>query len=235
MENIPYISTEQMAKVDQLAVESGLLVMQMMEIAGYSIARFTQKFPEKKVLILAGKGHNGGDGIAAARHLSLWGHQVILMLAEPPKFLKENSNHHYNLVSKMPIEIVNFDSKTAKDHFENKVVIIDALLGYNIDGHPREPYSAIINLANQSNNAILSVDLPSGLNGSTGQAFTPCIKATATLTLDLPKTGLIKKAAKKFIGDLYLCDLGIPNFIHEQLGITIPKPIFTNKPIIKLT
>jgi len=211
------VTTKQMAKVDQLAVENGLLIMQMMEYAGLNTARFVQKFEKKKILILAGKGNNGGDGIAAARHLHNWGYEVKVILAEDPEELSETSKHHYNLIKKLKTPIKTW--KNQEEWFKESELIIDGLLGYNIEGDPRAPYDTLIHLANNAKVPIVSIDLPSGLDGTKGDPYTPCIKANTTLTLALPKKGLFKDAAKNHVGKVYVADLGIPQFIFDEAGI----------------
>jgi NAD(P)H-hydrate epimerase len=96
-------------------------------------------------------------------------------------------------------------------------VIIDALLGYNIKGNPRESTAVLIRYANETGKPIVALDLPSGLDPDTGKAFNPCIRATSTLTLALPKTGLMVETARSYVGDIYLADIGIPKEVYEEV------------------
>lgn len=238
--NFPIITSAQMADVDKIAVKQGLMIIQMMEYAGLNIARFIQGFIQEKtpgkVLILAGKGHNGGDGIAAARHLVNWGIETNILLAELPENLKTTSVHHLSLVKKNNIyaEIWN-NTKEQKQLFQEADVIVDSLLGYNINGNPRERYKALIIEANNANKPIIAIDLPSGLDGTTGAPNAPTIKANQTLTLALPKIGLTKKSATEYVGEVFVADLGITESIFSEAGIQVPKGLFKTNSIGKLS
>lgn len=233
---IPLLSAAQMRTVDELAVKEGLLVIQMMEHAALHIARIALKFKPKTILILAGKGNNGGDGIAAGRHLHNLGLKPHVLLSDHYLKLKETSLHHYKLLQKMGIRIEKWDSSLAqKQLFHQCDLIIDALLGYSIDGQPRQSTKELIEQANQSKKPILAVDIPSGLDGTSGKAYQACIKASMTLTLGLPKIGLIKKSAKPFVGKLYLADLGIPHFIYKKAHIKVPHKLFLKNHIVDVS
>ena len=108
------------------------------------------------------------------------------------------------------------------------------LLGYNIVGDPRPPINQLIERANQSEKSILSLDLPSGLNATTGKPGNPCIKASYTLTLALPKTGLKTKKGREFVGELFLTDIGIPPEIYNEIGFDVGH-IFEKERIIKIS
>jgi len=218
-----------MAKVDEEAVANGLSITQMMEYAGLNIARFAKK--AERIIVLVGKGHNGGDGLAAARHLINWGHKVEILFAIPPEELKEASVVHYKLLKKMNADMKEWDNQEFKD----VDLIIDALLGYNIDGDPRGKYAELIDAANRSGKHIQSIDIPSGLDASTGEAYSPCIKAHQTLTLALPKTGLTKKDARPYVGEISVADLGIPDFIYSKSLIKVPEGLFASGSIISLS
>jgi NAD(P)H-hydrate epimerase len=112
---------------------------------------------------------------------------------------------------------------------------MDAMLGYGAKEDPRPPVADWIQLANQSRRPILSLDSPSGLDTTTGIPGSPCIQASATLTLALPKTGLLAPRAKPFVGDLYLADIGVPTELYAapSLGLHVLSP-FTEDTIVKL-
>ena len=212
-----YVSSSEMAQVDELAVNKyNVNLFQMMEHAGWNLAKMAVPFikPNSTVHILAGKGNNGGGGLCAARHLKNRGYDVAVHLA----YEEENGSsvkHHLKTLWEMntPVKAWN-NEQISKDD-----LIIDALLGFNIKGNPRSPIDAMINWANETGNRILSLDLPSGLNPDTGKPCNPCIKATATLTLALPKLGFKEETAKEYLGWLYVGDLGIPLELYQELGI----------------
>lgn len=231
-QSFPIITSEQMADVDREAVNNGLSITQMMEYAGLGCARIMQKFEGSKILILVGKGHNGGDGLAAARHLINWGYDVKILMAESPEDFREASKTHYDLLKKMGVNIEIWGhGDEQKDYFKNCDLIMDALLGYNINGDPRGHYKFLIEEANISEKVIVAIDIPSGLEGSTGKPNNPTIKANTTLTLALPKKGLIE--SKHYVGELYISDLGIPDFVYKKAGINVPAGLFKKNSIVK--
>jgi NAD(P)H-hydrate epimerase len=112
-------------------------------------------------------------------------------------------------------------------------LILDAILGYGMNGNPRSPAADMILWANQESAPVLALDLPSGLDASSGIAYNPTIQASATLTLALPKTGLLVSAAGKYVGVLYLGDIGVPPELYASLGIAVG-PIFAKEMVIRL-
>ena len=97
--------------------------------------------------------------------------------------------------------------------------ILDALIGYSLQGPPREPIASLIRAANSSGAPVIALDVPSGLDGDSGQAFDPAIAAATTLTLALPKAGLMRPAARDWTGALYLADISVPVQVYQRLGI----------------
>jgi len=218
-----YITSRQMTRVDQLAVESGLEVNMMMENAGHHLARFVHRFSPKDIVILFGKGNNGGDGLAAARHLSIIGYKVQIVSAS--KELNKDASQQLKILATMGIKPQDTFSAGDGD------MIIDALLGYNIKGNPRDKYAQLVTRANamrEKGAEIVSFDTPTGIDPDTGASFNPSIKPDYILTLALPKTGL-----KKF-KNVFLANLGIPKQVYTQLDIEIDD-YFRDDDIIQLT
>lgn len=229
--NLPALTTEQMIEVDRLMIEEwGIGLIQMMENAGRNLAelarRLLQDLSEKKIVVLCGTGNNGGGGMVAARHLHNWGANVNAVLIGNEKRLKEVSAHQWKILKLMDMTAIDADPGKAD-------LVIDAMLGYGTKGNPREPIATWIQRANESGVRILSLDAPSGLDTTTGKPATPCIRAHATLTLALPKTGLITPQAKSIVGDLYLADIGVPPELYKSLEMDINSP-FTSDTIIKV-
>lgn len=210
-----YITKQQMQKLDNILVEKyGIKTIQMMELAGFGTAEFCRRMigaNNKKIVVLAGTGNNGGDGIAAARFLHNWGADVSIFLTSQE--LKEHSLHHLNICKKIGIKIIKMNE--LEDFLRNADFIIDALLGYNIEGDPTGIIAEAIRAANKSEKQIISIDLPSGLDPNSGEPYKPCIKASYTLTLSLPKYGLKSEKA----GKTYLLDLGVPDEALKEIGV----------------
>lgn len=110
---------------------------------------------------------------------------------------------------------------------------LDALIGYSLRGAPREPIASLIRAANASGTPILALDIPSGMNGDSGEAYEPTIRATATLTLALPKVGLLRPAAREWVGELYLADISVPEAVYQRLGLRVG-PIFAQSDVVRV-
>jgi NAD(P)H-hydrate epimerase len=223
--SIPTVTARQMLEVERVAVEQyGLLLFQMMENAGLHLAELAiRRFGPEAVAVLCGRGGNGGGGLVAARHLANRGVRVHVSLAEDPSRLGEVPRHQLSIVRRMGVSIV--DEPTAAD------LVLDALLGYSLRGDPRGGAARLVRWVNGQGMPVCSLDLPSGLDATTGDVGNPCVRATATLTLALPKPGLV--GAPEIVGELYLADLSIPSALYAELGIQVP-PIFAGGPILRL-
>jgi len=234
--NFPFISASKMAKIDGLMVnEMNIQILQMMEIAGLDIALAAKKISKgKKIVVLCGKGNNGGDGIVCARHLENFGFNCTLIFPFNPSKLKSVPKHQLGIAKKMKIPIINFEKQQSKanEALKKANLIIDCLIGYNLKGNPKGKFAELIEDANKSKKKILSCDVPSGLDASTGKAFEPCIKANATIALTLPKTGLRKKDGKKFSGKIFVGYLTVPNKVLKKAGIK-PKNWFSKNLVEK--
>ena len=110
-------------------------------------------------------------------------------------------------------------------------LVLDALIGYSLRGAPREPIASLIRGANASGTPVLALDIPSGLNGDSGEAYDPTIRAVATLSLALPKVGLARRAAHEWVGNLYLADISVPEVVYRRLGLDVG-PIFSRAEIV---
>ena len=230
---IPVLSTPQMVEVDRLMIEEyHILLIQMMENAGRNLAELARRnfggqVDGRSIAILCGAGNNGGGGLVAARHLSNWGAEVSVKLAFDPGRLKDIPAHQWQI-----LEVMGLTSNQDPD-LGKAELIIDALIGYGLTGDPRPPVAEWIDRANDSRRPILALDAPSGLDTTSGIPGKPCIQASTTMTLALPKTGLLTSQAKSVIGDLYLADISVPPELYRHLGIEVPN-LFENDTILKV-
>ena len=215
-----YATREHMQKLDDLAVENGLHVRQMMELAGWAIVPLFQelkKSADKRIGVVVGKGNKGGDGLCAARHLVNAGHEVTIIMVRPD--ISPDAAHQLELLQKMEVHILFFEEHedaTVRCIAESDI-LIDALIGYNLVGAPRSNFAHVITHMNESSARMVSYDIPSGMDASPGECFAPCITADVTLTLALPKRAFLQPAAKKYFGSLYLADIGIPSFLYDAV------------------
>jgi len=232
--NIPALTTAQMIEVDRIMIEDyHIELMQMMESAGRNLAdlarsRFFGGAPlGKKVVILAGAGGNGGGALVAARRLRNWGADVLIF---PIGAFKGVPLHQFEILQRMNIPVA--DSIPLLESFEADL-LIDGIIGYSLKGAPRGIAADLIRWANSLRIPILSLDTPSGLDVTSGQAYSPTIKATATMTLALPKVGLLHDHALEYVGELYLADIGVPPNLYTALGLNAPS-LFAEREIIRV-
>ena len=220
------------------AYDIGLI--QMMENAGRNLAEAARrllggKLTERKIVVLCGAGNNGGGGMVAARHLHNRGASVQVVGAGrlsgaagvPAPRLKEVPAHQWRILQRLGLTVAERVDLTQAD------LILDALIGYGLTGSPRGAVAEWIEQANAANRPILALDAPSGLDTTTGNAANPCIRAAATLTLALPKVGLLAPQARPFVGELYLADISVPPELYRRLGIEVG-PIFADDSIVRI-
>ena len=232
-DEIPYITRAKMVEVDRLMTdEFNIPLLLMMENAGFHLAELTNGIlgrnkEKKRVLVLCGAGNNGGGGMAAARHLLNRGISVSVAFAGKPLSLKQAPALQMQILKRMGVSIYKEIEVIDVD------LIIDALIGYGLQGVPRGKVSRWIRLANQANTPILSLDIPSGLDADSGMPAGECVRASATMTLALPKIGMKELTSKKYLGDLYLADIGVPFALYKKIGIEV-KNIYNTSPIVKI-
>jgi NAD(P)H-hydrate epimerase len=231
---IPALATPQMAEVDRLMIEEyGILLIQMMENAGRNLAELARqmlngRLTDRKIVVLCGAGNNGGGGMVAARHLHNRGADVRVEFVGDPQRLKDIPAQQWRILQTMGL------AKNDDPDLARADLIVDALIGYGLTGDPRGPVAEWIERAQAARRPILSLDTPSGLDATTGIPGHPCIRASATLTLALPKTGLLALSARSFVGDLYLADIGVPPELYRRLGLDIG-PLFADDTIMRIT
>lgn len=222
--DIPSITSEQMRQVDRVAVdEFGLQLLQMMENAGRALAEVPlQLFRPRTATIVAGPGGNGGGGLAAARHLFNRGVHIDVCMVQPESEVSAECAAQAEILWAMGVGTI--------EDLGSPDLVVDAIFGYGLNRAPTGRAKSLIERINQSGVTVLSLDVPSGLDATTGSASGVVVTADATLTLALPKSGLI---GAEQTGDLYLADISIPAGVYRRVGIE-PRPIFDRSQIVRL-
>ncbi len=219
--DVPAVTADQMRELDRIAIEeTGPNLFQMMENAGRNLARLAidvlgRGWQTARIVVLVGRGGNGGGGICAARHLANRRAQVAVCLADPDhlgdvpvfqwKIFRETSGR---------------EVKAARITEERADLVLDALIGYSLQEAPRGTAADLIHWANGSHAPILALDLPSGVDATTGETPGESINSRWTMTLALPKTGLLTAST----GDLFLADIGIPEGAYRRVAMTYTPP-----------
>ncbi len=212
------VTAAQMQEIDRRSIEEfGVPSFELMENAGRAVADETAKLagaPPKKILILAGKGNNGGDGLVAARYLHEKGYPVEVFLFSEGKKLKVDPARNFvaNAKRSIPCRVVgeHFAWDAVPQLLQEPEVVIDALFGVGLDKEIKEPYLGLIKNLNRANRKVVSVDIPSGLDSDTGKILGACVKATVTVALGLPKKGFYEGEGPKVTGKIVVADIGIP-------------------------
>lgn len=236
---VPFVAVDQMRAVDRMMTEDyGVYLVQLMESAGRNLAhlarrRFLGGDPrDRRVLVLVGSDGKGGSGMVAARRLAAWGALVRVYLAAPSARLEYLPGHQRAILQRMGVPV---DHGSLDTWLGPADLIVDALIGSGSRGAPKGVAAALIRQANQHGAPVLALDVPSGVDATTGQAHDPAIRAAATLTLALPKKGLRGDVAKEYVGELYVGDVGVPPEVYARppLGLRL-EPIFAADDIVRL-
>jgi NAD(P)H-hydrate epimerase len=221
-----YATAKEMQFLDRIAVENGLTIEQMMELAGWHILPLIKSMgisTRSHVVVVCGTGNKGGDGLCAARHLLNHGYRTTIILLSSN--ITPEAKHQLDLLHKIDANIILYkNSKQEAKHKEiEKIInsgtlIIDALIGYNLKGAPRDDFAEVIDLINKTRKNVISYDLPTGIDPTTGECFEPYIRAYATLSLALPKKAFTKNKTRQKCGKIYIADIGIPHFLYERVS-----------------
>ncbi len=221
---VPAVTADEMRAVDRVAVEeTGPPLLSMMENAGRGLAERALAAGGPAV-VLAGGGGNGGGGLCAARHLHDHGRTVAVCLDRPAADLEGAVATQHRTLAATPVPVL--DPATwagdplaaVADRLGGDPLVVDAVVGYGLTDPLRGTAADLIR-ACESASRVLSLDVPTGVDATTGTAPGPAVAPDATLTLALPKTGLATAG-----GDLHLADIGIPPAVFERAGVDYRRP-----------
>ncbi len=235
---LPYLSAGQMVEVDRAMVEDfGIELLQMMENAGRNLAhlarvRFLDGDPcGKRVAVMAGPGGNGGGALVCARRLLGWGARVRVFTTRPDERFAPVPAHQLRILRHLRADV----SASADLDHDIEDLILDGVFGYSLRGAPEGVADDLIRRANDRDVPRLALDVPSGVDATSGEVFDPALRATATMTLALPKKGLRAPGAAAYVGELYLADIGVPPALYAgpALGLRVG-PIFSSGDVLRL-
>ena len=226
------VTAAEMRQIDQDTIEGiGIPGIVLMETAGSAIVRAIQRHHPtcKRIGILVGKGNNGGDGIVIARQLAHIGHDIHLFLVSPPESFTGEAAVNLQIAKNLKLRIAEILTDTAPEteesvslnHAASCELLVDAIFGTGLRGEVREPIATIINTINNLSIPILSVDLPSGLDADTGHPLGTCVQADRTVTIGLPKRGLLVHPGAEFAGKLEVVDIGFPEQVVDAQNIKV--------------
>ncbi len=201
------VIAQQMRDIEGRIFAAGMPVAALMEkVGGLISCRVQALYPysqRRRVGILVGPGHNGGDALVVARELHFQGYEVLLY--RPLSKLKELTSQHAQYADSLGI--ASFDSI---DSLQECDLLIDGLFGFGMERSLTDPIATAIDRLNQWTQTVLSIDLPSGLHTDTGEVLGTAVRATRTFCLGLWKQGLLQDQALDYVGRTELIDFGIP-------------------------
>lgn len=236
---VPAVTAEEMRQVDEVAESRfGLGVLQTMENAGRSLARHARELRAKAgghghVAVLAGGGDNGGGGLCAARHLANHGVPVRVVLDRDPADLTGPAAAQARTLGETGVDLPAATGGGAAPGVGAAIadapVLVDALVGYGPTEALRGPTADLAAACNRQDGRVLSNDVPSGVDATTGDRHGVVVRPDRTLTLALPKTGLVDLS-----GDLWLADVGIPAAVYRRVGVDYESP-FDGEYWVRLT
>jgi NAD(P)H-hydrate epimerase len=232
-----------MVEVDRIATDqAGLGLLQMMENAGRELAELTRhvlsgSVTQRSVVVLAGTGNNAGGGLVAARRLAGWGAEVMVAFARPILRLRPGPCAQLEPLLAAGVRTAVAGHDRSYPELAGEVLhadaVIDALIGYSLRGAPDDSYRSLIGIAPLGDGPVISLDLPSGVDASSGTRPGAAMAADITLALALPKRGTESGEGRRLSGVRYLADIGIPRSVFARLGIE-GVPTFADGPLLRI-
>jgi ADP-dependent NAD(P)H-hydrate dehydratase / NAD(P)H-hydrate epimerase len=221
---LPALTSAQVKQVDALAGERfGVAVDWLMEAAGWQVARFCRG----RTAVVCGVGNNAGDGLAAARHLHRWGRLGSVACANPDR-LRGAAARELEALRKLGVPI------SSHLDLNGAEVVVDALFGTGLSRPPEGVFAEWIGAINSSGARVVAVDLPSGLDADSGVAYAPTVRAQVTVTLGLPKPGLLKGDGPSTAGEVWVADIGVPFEAYAAIGVEVPRELFATDDRVRL-
>ncbi|HEX6492803.1 MAG TPA: NAD(P)H-hydrate epimerase, partial [Candidatus Dormibacteraeota bacterium] len=218
---------DRIAALDAAAVDAGVAIVMLMEVAGWQVARCAWRMLQRRpapVLVLAGRGNNGGDGLVAARHLRAWGCAVEAVVMGDEERLRGAAVDQLAAARGAGVPVsVRESAAGLVDSAATAALCVDALLGTGLRSAPREPDAGAI--AALEGARVLSVDVPSGLDAGTGRAHDPCVTAEVTCTLTAVKSGLWTAQGRARAGRIVVADIGMPATAWDACGLRPPTAV----------
>ncbi|HEX2054024.1 MAG TPA: NAD(P)H-hydrate dehydratase [Actinomycetota bacterium] len=233
----------QMAAADKEAAESGIPSFQLMQSAGRAVGRLAAAMMGgtygRRVTLVCGKGNNGGDGCVAASYLARRGAFCTVILLADPAALKGDALEAYRQLAGSPVHLVRYSPGRLAHELPRSHLVLDAMVGTGFAGSLRGPMAEAAGAINAASVPVLAVDIPSGVNGETGQVEGEAVRASRTVTLAALKTGLLLQPGASYAGDVEVVDIGIPQKLlrdgismaesSDLRGLVPPRPATAHK------
>jgi len=222
------VTADQMKRLDRRTIrERGVPGIVLMENAGKGATEaILRRFPNllrKKIAIIAGRGNNGGDAFVIARHLINRKAMVNILLLAEKEAIRGDAKKSLDILTKDGIQVKELatlgEFEAIRDDLLSHDLIIEGILGTGLNSEVKGYYREVISTLNAMGKPIVAIDIPSGLEATSGTPLGICIKAAFTPTFGLPKVGQIIHPGVEFVGELEVIDIGIPGDLIEEEDI----------------
>ena len=217
------VTSGSMRAIDREAIDKHKIPsLDLMENAGQGIAErllthnIIDPSTADKVAVICGKGNNGGDGFVVARYLHDAGVNICLFFIGPSKELSGDAGINYDRAVKSGVVVTEIKKVTDLEDIKNCTHLIDALFGTGFKGRPRDLSAKVIEFINEQETAVISIDLPSGLDADNGTHQGAVIRSDYTFALALPKYGLFLSPGRELAGVVDIVPIGIPNEVMNK-------------------
>jgi len=219
------LTTAQMVTVDRSTiVEIGIPGVVLMENAGRRIAEIAADIlggvHEKNIVILCGKGNNGGDGYVVARYLFERAANVHVVLTSQPEQIKGDAVLNLTIIRRLGIRAEAYNAEKLDNLLSSADLVVDALLGTGVTGELKGVFREIVEKANQRRTVKLAVDLPTGMNADTGAVTNVCFQANHTVTMGFLKRGLLFSPGRERAGRTHVAEIGFPASVLAKLNVS---------------
>jgi len=214
------LTAEQISLADKKAIEElKIPSIVLMENAARSVFDVFKhlNINKNKIAVVVGKGNNGGDGITLTRYLLDYGYNVNLYMLSKVDSLQGDPLINYNILTKYPTITIELDEHTLKEvDFTNYDIIFDAIFGTGLNKPIEGFYKEVVQKINMCDATIISIDIPSGLSGSSNNIIGEHIKADYTVTFVRPKIPHVMYPARKYCGKIYVTDILSPILLFKK-------------------
>lgn len=233
----PVLTPDEAAALDRETQARGRAAEVLMERAGRSVARAARELVGgsygRRAVVVCGKGNNGGDGLVAARLLGRWGVRTTAVLLEDPDELREPAATNAGRLGEVPsIRVRTFDERGLRRELARADVSVDAIFGTGFRGMPEDAWAAAIAGLNDADAPVVAVDIPSGVNGATGEVEGEAVRAQLTVAFGAPKLGTVLMPGAEHAGVLRVVDIGFPDdLVHARAWLTEPSDVAAWLPV----
>ena len=222
-----------MRDIDKGAIQGlGIPGMVLMKNAGrgclYEIESRYGPISEKGIVIISGKGNNGGDGFVIARHSANRGGRVSTFLVGKKGDVSGDARINLDILSRMGLTLTEIRDEneffSLRSALSGCEIVVDAIFGTGFTGEIQGLTKNVIEAINSVNVPVVSIDIPSGLSGEDGRVSNICVRASLTCTLGLPKRGLYLYPGRLFAGEIEVIDIGLPPSLSDNVPVELTEP-----------